>query len=233
METVLLLEGLNDSCGCSSATYNPLQGTRKRGVKKMAAIRRITIPGRGVRCQRGGRFVKCPTSGLGYSRKRRSTRRRRSLWGSLGQATDAKVTAKGLMAQFQPQLVNGGLAAAGAWISQSLGGKVAKMVNVTATSTTGSLLTLAVGVVLAGLVGRVTKKPQIGVALGTGAVAITILNLIGTMMPKTAGFGVLQAEAAPYYQRSMAPPLYPMQALPAAGASVPNLYSDIGVAAIV
>jgi len=144
-----------------------------------------------------------------------------------------QVDAKGLMAQFQPQLVNGGLAAAGAWLSQSLGGKVAKMVNVATTSTTGSLLSLAVGVVLASVVGKVTKKPQIGVALGTGAVAITILNLIGTMMPRTAGFGVLQAEAAPYYQRSMAPPLYSMQALPAGAASVPNLYSDVGVASIV
>lgn len=228
METVLLLEGLNDSCGCTTpATYKPLTGTKERGVKKMAALKRITIPGRGVRCQQGGRFVKCPTR-ISHTRSR-SRSKRRSLLGGLGQVTDAR----GLMAQFQPQLVNGGLAAAGAWLSQSLGGKVAKMVNVTTTSTTGNLLTLAVGVLLAGIVGKVTKKPQIGVALGTGAVAITILNLIGTMMPKTAGFGVLQAEAAPYYQRSMAPPLYPMQALSAAGASVPNLYSDIGVAAIV
>ena len=194
----------------------------------MAAIKRITIPGRGVRCHDGhGKFVKCPTR-MGYTRSR-SRSKRRSLFGSLGQVTDAK----GLLAQFQPQLVTGGLAAAGAWLSQSLGGKVAKMVNVTTTSTTGNLLTLAVGVLLASIVGKVTKKPQIGVALGTGAVAITILNLIGTIMPSTSGFGVLQAQAAPYYQRSMAPPLYSVPALPAGGASVPNLYSDIGVASIV
>ena len=192
----------------------------------MAALKRITIPGRGVRCQRGGRFVKCPTT-MGSTRKGKRSQSR-SLFGNLGQTN-----ARGLMAQFQPQLVNGGLAAAGAWISQSLGSKVGKMVNIQAGSNTGNLLTLAIGVLLAGIVGKVTKKPQIGVALGTGAVAITILNFIGTMSPTTAGFGVLQAEAAPYYQRSAMPPLVQMQAMPAGGASVPNLYSDLGVASIV
>lgn len=238
IEKILLLEGLNDGCGClGDSTYTdattimpsasprkrlsavPL-GTQKRGTKKMAALKRISTS-RGVRCMRGGRFVKCPTT---------STRRRRSrgsFWGNLGQ-TDAK----GLLTQFQPQLVNGGLAAAGAWLSQSLGSKVGKMVNIQAGSTTGNLLTMAVGVLLAGIVGKVTKKPQIGMALGTGAVAITLLNFIGTMSP-TAGFGVLQAEAAPYYQRSAVPPLAQMQALPASGSSVPNLYSDMGVASIV
>lgn len=232
METVLLLEGLNDSCGLCGATAssspNIRRGrTRKEGTKKMAAIKRIRIPGRGVRCHDGrGKFVKCPARLRGTGR---TPRRRRSLLGGLGQVTNAR----GLLAQFQPQLVNGGLAAAGAWLSQSLGSRVAKMVNVPPISTTGNLLTLAVGVLLAGIVGKVTKKPQIGVALGTGAVAITILNFIGTMAPRTAGFGVLQAEAAPYYQRSAMPPLMQMQALPAGAASVPNLYTDVGVAAIV
>jgi len=238
IEKILLLEGLNDGCGCldvmGGATYTPRKrlsgkavkplGTQKRGTKKMAALKRINT-GRGVRCMQGGRFVKCPTTTMGSTRKRKS---RKSFWGDLGQ-TDAK----GLLTQFQPQLVNGGLAAAGAWLSQSLGSKVGKMVNIQAGSTTGNLLTMAVGVLLAGIVGKVTKKPQIGVALGTGAVAITILNFIGTMSPTTAGFGVLQAEAAPYYQRSAMPPLAQVQALSAAGSSVPNLYSDMGVASIV
>lgn len=223
METVLLLEGLNNNCGCLGATYKPLSKGVRKGGKKMAAIKRITIPGRGVRCHDGrGKFVKCPP-GMGYTR-----RKRRSLLGDLGQAGAA-----GLVEQFKPQLINGGLAAAGAWISQSLGNKVGKMVNVASGSAAGNLLNLAVGVLLAGIVGKVSKRPQIGVALGTGAVAITVLNFIGTMVPKTAGFGVLQAEAAPYYQRATMPPLAQVQALPAGMSTVPNLYSDIGVASIV
>jgi len=232
METVLLLEGLNDGCGCSSATYNPLKGIRKRGIKKMAGIKRITIPGRGVRCHDGhGKFVKCPT-GMGYTRSR-SRGKRRSLLGGLGQMTDAK----GLLAQFQPQLVAGGIAAAGAWVTQSIGDRIGKAImqeKYVASSTTSLLAKLAGGVFLASMLGKLTKKPEFGVSFGAGVIAVTILNLIGTIAPvKTAGFGVLQAEAAPYYQRSMAPPLYQMQALPAGASSVPNLYSDVGVASIV
>lgn len=245
IENVLLLEGLSGSCGCGIPSSKPKK--RKRGNKMagMTGIRRIQT-GRGIRCYSSskGHFVKCPpkrrrysgtsgTSGLsGELGKTKRRRRQKSSWfGSLGQV--------GILENFKPQLINGGLAAGGAWLSQSMGQKVGKMINVQPFTTTGNLLTLAVGVLLAGVVGKVLKKPQVGMALGVGAVAITALNFIGGLTPRTAGLGqqsglgVLQAEAAPYYQRSALPPLAPMQALPAGVASVPNLYSDVGVASIV
>ena len=199
------------------------------------AARRIYIPGKGYRCQTAkGKFTKCSrysgtTSGTsGAMGKTRRRQRKKSSWfGSLGQGQT------GIMTQFRPQLINGGLAAGGAWLSQSLGSKVGKMVNIQPYTTSGNMLNLAVGVVLATIVGKVLKKPEYGIALGTGAVAITILNFIGALTPRTAGLGVLQAEAAPYYQRSAMPPLAPMQALPAGVSSVPNLYSDVGVASII
>lgn len=132
-----------------------------------------------------------------------------------------------MLEQLKPTIMTGALAAAGAWISRSVGSKVGAMVNVQPGSMTNNLLTAAVGVVLGTVVGKVLKKPEIGTALGVGAVAISALNLIGTVTPQqTAGMGVLTAEAAPYYQAVATPPV-------ASFPSVSNLYTDAGAPVIV
>lgn len=140
-----------------------------------------------------------------------------------------------MLSDLKPQLINGSLIAGGAWLSQMLSQKVGKMMNVAPYSTTSNFVTIGVGVVLGAVISKVLKKKELGIAVGTGGVAFALLNFIGSLTPTsmTSGLGVLQAEAAPYYQRSAVPPLAPMQALPAGISSVPNLYSDVGAAAIV
>jgi hypothetical protein len=188
-------------------------------------IRKATYYNRyGQPVRRCAKFSDSGSTALAGRDKRGRRRKKFTLFGgsSLGQG--------GILKDLQPTLITGGLAAGGAWISQSLASKLGKSLNVQPGSMTGNLLTIAVGVALGGLVTRFTKKREMGVALGVGAVAITLLNFIGTLSP-TAGLygnrlGIMTAEPAPYYQPAAQPPV--MEAVTAS-----NLYTDAGVAAIV
>jgi len=213
-DTVLLLEGLGDChLGQSSA---------KRRNNNMKCVRRkITYNRYGDPIKRCAKFSGGGSKGLAGAAPRRP-RRSRSLFGQTGVSRAA-----GLFANVKPVLITGGLAAVGAWASQSLSAKLGESLKVQSGSTSSSILTVLIGVILGSLVGKVTKKPDFGIALGVGAVAVTALNFLGSLTPaKTAGWGVITAEPSPYFQPAGSPPL----AFP----SVSNLYTgDAGMGAMV
>lgn len=189
------------------------------------SIRRIRIPGKGIRCQTAkGKFVKCPDS----KRKTKSLvkRTKTSFWG-IGQGGQF-----GMLKEITPTLIQGGLAAGGAWVAQGLSRRVGEMLNVEPGSTASTLLTAGLGVTFGAVVGKIAKRPDLGRALGIGAIVVAGLNLLTSLSP-TAGLGVLTSEPAPYYRPAQIPPLAQVPALTPGGASVSNLYSDAGIAAVI
>lgn len=215
-DTVLLLEGLGG--------YDLGQSSRRRSNNMKCLRRKRTYDRYGKPIWRCAKFSGGGSKGLSGTGGRRS-RRSRSLFGQ----TDIS-RAGGLLANAKPVLITGGLAAVGAWASQALSARIGEALKLKPEDTmTPSLLTIAIGVILGSIVGKATKKPDFGVALGVGAVAVTALNFIGSLSStssKTAGWGVLTAEPAPYFQPASGPPL----AFP----SMSNLYTgDAGMAAMV
>ena len=228
-ETILLLEGIGgDTClgegGNMTSTTKQRSPSRSERSTKMAAVaRRIRIPGKGIRCQTAkGKFIKCPGSSSKSSKKRKKT----SFWG-IGQ-TGQTGGQLGMIKEITPTLIQGGLAAGGAWVAQGLSRKVGEMLNVEPSSTASTLLTAGLGVTFGAVVGKISKRPDLGRALGIGAIVVAGLNLL-TLLSPTAGLGVLTSEPAPYYRPAQIPPLAQVPALTPGGASVSNLYSDVGV----
>ena len=183
METVLLLEGVNG--GDYLASYDdeddPLQ--LERSNKKMAG-----------------------------TKARRQTKRRRSLFGGSSLGGDWLENAK-------PIMTTGALAAGGAWISQSIINELHKMLKTETKdpwekgSTMENLLIAGFGVILGlgvGKFGKTQKYKDYGTALGIGAMAISVLNIIGSLKEipnNTSGLGLLTAERAPYARPAALPPL--------------------------
>ena len=192
-------------------------------------MRRIRIPGKGIRCQSAkGKFVKCPGSST-KKKGRSSIKRTTSFWGS--ERTGGQF---GMIKEITPTLIQGGLAAGGAWVAQGLSRRVGEMLNVEPGSMTSTLLTAGLGVTFGAVLGKITKRPDLGKALGIGAIVVAGLNLLTALSP-TAGFGVLTSEPAPYYRPAQIPPLAQVPALSPGGSSVSNLYADMGqgIAAVI
>lgn len=175
-EKLLLLHSIPDVCGCGDiAGVRRSRRRVKTGGSKMGrtcvSYRNVYSPTTGGYVRRCARFSGSGLSGLG----------------EFGQVT----TLRGTFDSVKDVLINGGIAAGGAYVADKLWGWLGGT-KLALKPEEQTLAIMATGVGVGLIVAKVAKKPRIGAALAVGPVAVGFLRLLGTMLgTPTAGLGYM------------------------------------------
>ena len=140
--------------------------------------------------------------------------------GSIGnmRGLGASASVKETLGAVKSIVFTGAMAGAGAVLSGKVWKIIAKQTSVTVTGDMLALANMATGIALGLVISKVLKKPALGVAFATGAVAIGVKDILLRLVPDLAG--IPQIRQSGEFQRAIAASNF--QGVPAIGPGIPS-----------
>ena len=151
-------------------------------------------------------------------KRRRRGRGMRGVSGISTRGLGASASVKETIGAVKSIVFTGAIAGAGAVLSGKIWKIIAEQAKLNVADEMLELANMATGIAVGLIISKFLKKPTIGVAFATGAVAVGVKNILLKQLPSLAG--IPQIRASNEFQRAIAASNF--QGVPAIGPGIPS-----------